>query len=321
MSARSISSFQSSDMQPVYGSELGGFLAKIAVELEKALAKREATGIPGTARERILAQGPGWRVADVVCTSGPQDRPFEERHTDVSIAMVVAGTFQYRSSGGRELMTPGSLLLGSAGSYFECAHQHAEGDRCISFRYAPEYFSELAAESEVPRASSEFCTPRLPPIRKLSPITARACAALGSSTDGLWEELSIQLAVQTLALARDCQTTRATAPPRAEARVTEVVRTIERNLDADLRLATLARKAELSPYHFLRIFERITGVTPHQYVLRARLRDAALRLAQDRDTVLDTALDSGFGDLSNFNRAFRAEFGVSPRRYRSAQFG
>ena len=57
-------------------------------------------------------------------------------------------------------------------------------------------------------------------------------------------------------------------------------------------------------------------MTPHQYVLRVRLRRAATALATEPGKVLDVALDSGFGDLSNFNRAFRAEFGVSPRAYR-----
>jgi AraC-like DNA-binding protein len=57
-------------------------------------------------------------------------------------------------------------------------------------------------------------------------------------------------------------------------------------------------------------------VTPHQYVLRARLREAATRLAADASKVLDVALDCGFGDVSNFNRSFRAEFGVAPRVFR-----
>jgi AraC-like DNA-binding protein len=51
-------------------------------------------------------------------------------------------------------------------------------------------------------------------------------------------------------------------------------------------------------------------------VRRARLREAATRLLTERGKVLDVALDSGFGDVSNFNRAFRAEFGVSPRMFR-----
>ena len=62
--------------------------------------------------------------------------------------------------------------------------------------------------------------------------------------------------------------------------------------------------------------ERITGATPHQYLLRTRLRHAALRIRRSEDKIIDIALHAGFGDLSNFNRAFRVEFGVSPRAYR-----
>lgn len=95
-----------------------------------------------------------------------------------------------------------------------------------------------------------------------------------------------------------------------------ILREIERRPEADLTLGSLAREAGLSPFHFLRLFERLTGVTPHQYVLRTRLREAAARLATEPAKVLDVALDCGFGDLSNFNRAFRAEFGASPRAFR-----
>jgi AraC-like DNA-binding protein len=92
---------------------------------------------------------------------------------------------------------------------------------------------------------------------------------------------------------------------------------IDRHPDASLTLDALAREARLSRYHFLRTFEQLTGLTPHQYVRRARLREAAMRLAAESGTVLDIALDCGFGDVSNFNRAFRTEFGMSPRAYRA----
>jgi AraC-like DNA-binding protein len=71
----------------------------------------------------------------------------------------------------------------------------------------------------------------------------------------------------------------------------------------------------IMPY-FLRCFEDLTGTTPHQYVLRARLRRAATRLNQEHARIIDIALDCGFGDVSNFNRSFRAEFGNRPRLYR-----
>ena len=294
-------------------------MAKIAVELERALALEAATGAPGRQTARLLAQGRGWKVEDVICTSGPRDRPFEEQHTNVSIAIVAAGSFQYRAQNGscpsRELMTPGSLLLGNPGQCFECGHEHGAGDRCLSFQYTPDYFESLAAGC---RAKGSFHVPRVPPLRSLSPLIARACASVtvGGCLDISWEEISVQLAAETIQLLGGRSLCTSDTPSSGVARVTRAVRMIERNPEAGLTLGSLAREARLSPYHFLRIFQRLTGLTPHQYVLRTRLREAAIRLAAESAKILDIALDCGFGDVSNFNRAFRGEFGVNPRAYR-----
>ena len=307
----------------LYGAKGEQFLAKIAVELEQALARRAVDGAPGHTTARLLAQGSGWKVSDVVCTCGPQDRPFEEQHSGVSIAIVAAGSFQYRGSTrhgttGRELMTPGSLLLGSPGQCFECGHEHHTGDRCLSFWYAPDYFERLAADAGGGGARQDFCALRLPSLRALSPLVARACSGLTEHIDVPWEELSVRLAAQTVQIlnGNGLSPNANEAPPSAVARVTRTLRRIEHHLDAELTLGSLAQEAGLSPYHFLRIFERLTGLTPHQYVLRSRLREAALQLAAEPAKILDIALDCGFGDVSNFNRVFRAEFGVSPRGFR-----
>jgi AraC-like DNA-binding protein len=301
-------------------------LAKIAVELERALSRREVNGTPGQTNVHSLAEDAGWKVEDVICTSGPRDRPFEEQHAGFTIAVVAAGSFQYRGAtphgSGRELMTPGSILLGNAGECFECGHDHGAGDRCISFWYAPEYFERLAADAGVPGPSLDFRIVRLPPLRALSPLVARACAGVSrgaaTSIEVPWEELSVQLAAQAINLASGLLPEPTDAPPAAVARVTRTVRLIEHNPDARLTLTSLAREARLSPYHFLRTFQRVTGTTPHRYILRTRLREAATRLRVESARIIDIALDCGFGDLSNFNHAFRSEFGMSPRGYRLA---
>jgi len=291
-------------------------LAKIAVELDRALSHRREHGKSGQTTPRILARGDGWTVADVVCTAGPQDRPFEERHDRYVIAVVLAGTFQHRSPLGRGLLTPGSLMLGNPGHSFQCGHEHGEGDRCMSFWYEPQYFEQLAVDAGVRRAPKGFRLSHLPALRQLSPLVAHAGVGATGSLDVSWEELGVILAARAMQLGGE-RWERPALPSNAEARITGAVRTIDRHPEAGLTLDALARDAGLSRYHFLRTFDHLTGVTPHQYVRRARLREAALRLVAEPGTVLDIALDCGFGDVSNFNRAFRTEFGMSPRAYRA----
>ena len=83
----------------------------------------------------------------------------------------------------------------------------------------------------------------------------------------------------------------------------------------------MAAEAGLTPFHFLRLFRNVLGVTPHQYLLRARLRRAARLLATDAEAVTNVAYSVGFSDLSNFVRTFRRAAGVSPRAFRKASHG
>jgi AraC-like DNA-binding protein len=290
-------------------------LAEIAIALAEALSHRRESGEPGRTIPRVIAGGRGWTVADVVCTCGPSDRPYEERHAGYSIAVVLAGGFQYRSIQGHALMTPGSLMLGNQGQCFECGHEHGEGDRCVWFWYAAEQFERLGADSGQ-RVPAHFPVPRLPPLRALAPLVARAALGVAGTAGIPWEELAVRLAAYTITLATGVPAVHRGLPRNAEARVSRAVRTIDDDPHEQLTLETLATESGLSPYHFLRTFERLTGVTPHQYVLRARLRKAALRLADGAERITDVAFDCGFGDISNFNRAFRGEFGVSPRAFR-----
>jgi AraC family transcriptional regulator len=110
---------------------------------------------------------------------------------------------------------------------------------------------------------------------------------------------------------------RAIAAARDPAAIARVLSELESRSAQPLGLGEMAAVAGLSQFHFLRTFRNTTGVTPHQWLLRARLRDAARRLATSREPVTEIALDVGFEDLSNFIRSFRAEFGLSPSRYRA----
>ena len=268
--------------------------------------------------KRALATGDGWSVREVVCNAGPSDRPFEERHEGFSVSAVIEGSFTYRSAAGRGLLYPGALLLGNSGSCFECGHAHGVGDRCISLNVRDDLFGEIAAAG-ASTSRFRFSAPSLPPSPKALPVVA-LMEALSLRTPALRREELILGLIERVVAAMADQNRFAAAPAAREARrVVEAIRLVESDAARPVRLQDLAARAGMSKYHFLRVFRQLTGMTPYQYLLSARMRRAALELASSRRPVLDIALDSGFGDLSTFNHRFRAAFGATPTQYRASQ--
>jgi len=286
--------------------------------LAKALADRALTGCPGDAVAHPIASGRGWRVKDVVCTSGPEDSPIEEKNDYVSMAVVVAGSFKYRSGRGSVVLWPGSLLLGAADESFECSHEHGSGDRCVSFNYAPGFFERLVADSAGKSASLKFPVHRLPELPSFIPLTAEAQLGLHLPRSVNFEELALELAGRVLTTLDGAPVSMKGPTTRDERRIATAVRFIELHFRQPLSLGELSALVGVSPYHFLRTFRQVVGLTPHQFLLRRRLREAALRLRTTTEPVLDIALDAGFGDLSNFNHTFRASFGITPTKYRAS---
>jgi len=78
----------------------------------------------------------------------------------------------------------------------------------------------------------------------------------------------------------------------------------------------LARQMNLSCSHLRKSFTEHTGVAPHQYVLRARLRAAALRLERTDDALKRIARELGLGDPAQFSKTFRRHYGMPPGAYR-----
>jgi AraC family transcriptional regulator len=92
------------------------------------------------------------------------------------------------------------------------------------------------------------------------------------------------------------------------------------HLDEDVRLAALAERAGISPFHLHRVFSATAGETPKQFTLRLRLGRAAAMLLSREDSVVDIALSCGFQSHEAFSRAFRRRFGNTPTAYRERGF-
>ncbi|MEA1914814.1 MAG: AraC family transcriptional regulator [Campylobacterota bacterium] len=83
-------------------------------------------------------------------------------------------------------------------------------------------------------------------------------------------------------------------------------------LDSTITLDDLAHNAQLSKYHFLRVFKKHMGITPHNYILNQRIYKATKSIIEG-DRAIDASINSGFSDQSHFNRNFKKVYGYSPK--------
>lgn len=90
---------------------------------------------------------------------------------------------------------------------------------------------------------------------------------------------------------------------------------IEKHLRENISFADVAKVSLFSPWYARRLFLEYTGVTPSEYIRKLRLKRSALKLRDENINILDVALDSGFGSVDGYQRAFRKEFGCNPSAY------
>src|SRR3954452_3490980 len=260
---------------------------------------------------RTIFRSGSLEVVDYRCSAGPSDAPFVELHRTFSLSYVRKGSFGCRTRGESFELVAGSVMVVRPGDEYMCTHDHhACGDECLSFQLEPELVETIGDRNGVWRTG---CVPPLPELMVLGEL---AQAATEGAADVGVAEVAMSLAARFVAVesGRGDSATRARARDRA--RAVEAALWFEAHSHESVDLDAAAHAVDLSPFHFLRLFAKVLGVTPHQYLVRLRLRRAARLLADDARSVTDIALHVGFADLSNFVRTFHRAAGVSPRGFR-----
>jgi AraC-like DNA-binding protein len=255
-------------------------------------------------------------VSDFRCTAEPGEKPFTEQFGCHSVSYVRKGSFGCQARGRTFELVTGSVLVGFPGDEYVCTHDHHVcGDECLSFFLEPELVETIGDRREVWRVGAAPPLPELMVLGELAQV-----AADGRSDIGL-DEVGHLFASRFVEAVSGRTRKPVEVKARDRRRAVEAAHWIESNSHRQIDLDATANEAGISPFHFLRLFGKVLGVTPHQYLVRSRLRHAARLLADEDIAVTDIALDVGFADLSNFVRTFHRAAGVSPSAFRDASRG
>ena len=254
-------------------------------------------------------------VFDYRCTVGAGDESLVEQHGGFDVAYVRTGSFGYRARGESFELVAGSVLVGYPGDEYVCTHDHGCGDECLSFQLSPAAAETIGDRREIWRVGG------VPPLPELMVLGELAQAAAEGRSDVDLDEVGLLFTARLVDVVAGRKRTPSDARTRDRRRAVEAALWIDEHSHQTIDLEGAAREVGLSAFHFLRLFANVLGVTPHQYLVRSRLRHAARMLADDTGSITDIAFDVGFGDLSNFVRTFHRAAGVSPRGFRKAAKG
>ena len=236
------------------------------------------------------------------------------------------------------MLRPGSIEWGSKRFALE-KFDYAPGDLALCDRHIGEWVglmnvphlqlgisdaalmaSSDGAYGEVElRPSRKFANPRLSAL--VAAVHAEMVAGFSSGRlflDSVEQAVAVALVKDHAVRHRPVQIYRGGL---GSARLRRIKELVDAKLEFDLSLDEMAQAVGLSTAHFARMFRKSTGDTPHQFVLRQRLKRAKAMLRAPDARVLDVAVACGFKTQQHFAQAFRDVWGVSPTEYRQDLVG
>jgi len=130
---------------------------------------------------------------------------------------------------------------------------------------------------------------------------------------GVAQALAVHLARNYTELTKDVREYKGGLPAFKLRKTTELMAA---HLEEEFSLIRLAREADMSEFHFSRLFKRTTGLTPSQYFIHLRMEKARRLLRETTKSVIEIGLEVGYTSPSHFAQVFRREVGIPPSEYR-----
>ena len=251
-------------------------------------------------------------VAEVEAVEATSSLSFARHtHDSYGIGLITGGAQRSWSGRGTVEAVRGDLITSSPGEVHD-GMPIGESRTWRMLYIAPTTVGAIVSDIRDGRSSDfEFADPVLTSPAPVEAFAAAYDALTGDHADS--EQSRERLIILLAGLLRE----KRTSPPRTAPELARAKARIDADPAAPHSLEELGRQAGLSRYQALRGFARLTGLTPHSYVIQQRVAAARAMIGAGQP-IADAAAACGFADQSHLTRAFVRRFGLSPGTYAAA---
>jgi AraC family transcriptional regulator len=247
----------------------------------------------------------------------------EEVRPDYSVLFLQSGKLKYEVTGNSGSLEAKQVLLLEPSTTFSASGQNSEA---LFLTITPSFLMEYAVRMRLigPAGNIGFQTLAVNSDARLPALATNLITELMAESAGREIVLSAVVEQIVVHLLRHFSNARRTDELELsrvgliDRRVRRAVELMHAQLDRDLSLKEIAAASFLSPFHFARLFKKLTGATPHAYLAAIRTRQAQHLLAETDLSVTEISSRVGYSSASHFTKAFREATGLTPRAFRNA---
>ncbi len=243
--------------------------------------------------------------------------------SDYGVLLMLAGKVNFETEGGTNTLEVHQSLLFEPGKRISATGNNVES---LLVTFSPAFIIDYAVRARLVSGGSAptFSSSVIDQDKRLLQLLTDLAHELANEEVGkeiiipaLTEQVAVHLLRRHSKMRRsdELELSRVGLIDRRIRRAVELMQT---HLDQDLPLKEIAAASYLSPYHFARLFKKLTGTSPHAYLASLRSTRARLLLAETDLSVTEISSRVGYASPSHFTKAFRQATGLTPRAFRTA---
>jgi AraC-like DNA-binding protein len=243
--------------------------------------------------------------------------------SDYGVLFLLAGELHFESEEEAGQLPVHQSLLFEPGKAVSAAGSNIES---LLLTFSPALIIDYASRARLVSGGSAptFIQPAIGPDRRLSQLLMDLADELVNEEAGkdiIVAALTEQVAVHLLrrhSKMRRSDELELSRVGLIDRRIRRAVEFMQTHLEQDLPLKDIAAASYLSPYHFARLFKKLTGTSPHAYLAGLRAARARALLAETDLSVNEISSRVGYASASHFSKAFSQATGLTPRAFRAA---